>query len=119
MARIAVAMTVGSTNPSTPNFGGPTAILDPVGASSFATDQTAFETALATLVADGASPTQAHVNAANSAYTTLKGDFGVPLAAGRDLIVSVDLAKVKSASVLRLALDRMARALGGTSYLTP
>jgi hypothetical protein len=32
----------------------------------------AFEAALATLVADGASPTQAHVTAVNSAYTTLK-----------------------------------------------
>src|SRR4051794_1783141 len=41
----------------------------------FATDKTAFETALAVLVADGASPTQGHVTTANSAYTTLKGDL--------------------------------------------
>lgn len=31
-----------------------------------------FEAALATLVADGASPTQAHVTAANAAYTNVK-----------------------------------------------
>lgn len=31
-----------------------------------------FEAALATLVADGASPTQAHVTAVNNAYTNVK-----------------------------------------------
>jgi stress response protein SCP2 len=35
-------------------------------------DLTAVTNAVATLVADGASPTQAHVTALNSAYTTLK-----------------------------------------------
>jgi hypothetical protein len=51
--------------------------------ASYTTDKTAFEAALATLVADGASPTQAHVTAANSAYTTFKGDLVAP---GTDFI---------------------------------
>jgi hypothetical protein len=43
--------------------------------AAYTTDKTAFEAALATLVADGATPTQAHVTAANSAYTTFKADL--------------------------------------------
>lgn len=39
------------------------------------TSRTAFEATLATLVADGAAPTQAHVTAANNAYTTLQGNL--------------------------------------------
>src|SRR5438094_647301 len=36
--------------------------------TNHATNKTAFESALATLVADGASPSQAHVTATNTAY---------------------------------------------------
>ena len=38
--------------------------------TSFTTTKVAYEAALATLVADGATPTQAHVTAANSAYAS-------------------------------------------------
>lgn len=41
-------------------------------AAALAPSATAFEAALATLVADGITPTQAHVTAANTAYTTYK-----------------------------------------------
>jgi hypothetical protein len=42
----------------------------PINDVQFSTNKTAFEAALAVLVADGASPTQAHVTTANTAYTT-------------------------------------------------
>jgi hypothetical protein len=51
--------------------------------AAYTTDKAAFEAALATLVADGASPTQAHVTTANNAYTTFKGDLVAP---GTDFI---------------------------------
>jgi hypothetical protein len=43
--------------------------------TTFATDLAAVVAAVAQLVTDAGSPTQAHVNAANSAYTTLKADL--------------------------------------------
>lgn len=45
--------------------------------ATFGTDLIAVSAAVAVLVADGATPTQAHVNTANTAYTTLKGDLSV------------------------------------------
>ena len=44
----------------------------PVDDVAYGTAKTSHESALATLVADGASPTQAHVTATNLAYATLK-----------------------------------------------
>jgi hypothetical protein len=43
--------------------------------TSYGTDRAAFEAALVVCVADGASPTQAHVTAVNNAYTTFKYDL--------------------------------------------
>jgi hypothetical protein len=43
--------------------------------TTYLADRAAFEAALAVCVADGASPTQAHVTTANSTYTTLKADL--------------------------------------------
>jgi hypothetical protein len=48
----------------------------PVDDVAYGTAKTAHEGALATLVADGASPTQAHVTAVNLAYQTLKVHVG-------------------------------------------
>src|SRR5207237_260115 len=42
----------------------------PIDETTYRTDKAAFEAALAVCVADGASPTQAHVTSANNAYTT-------------------------------------------------
>ena len=44
-------------------------------AATFQTNIAAVKTAMATLVTDGASPTQAHVTSANNAYTTFKADL--------------------------------------------
>lgn len=49
-----------------------------------------FEAALATLVADGASPTQAHVTAANNAYTNLKAIWT------KDFVVDYDRANINT-----------------------
>ena len=49
-----------------------------------------FEAALAVLVADGASPTQAHVTTANNAYTSLKAVWT------RDLVVDYDRATINT-----------------------
>ena len=85
-----------------------------VSASQYTTDRTAFETALATLVADGATPTQAHVTAVNNAYTTLKADLnagGTP--AVQDLVVSVDLSKFATISKIQIAFNQILVAMAG------
>lgn len=99
-------------------FDGKGHVSDPVNASSLATDKAAFEAALATLVADGASPTQAHVTAANNAYTTLKADIA-PAPAQSDLVLSVNTAAIPSRSALRLAVQQLLALLDGNGALTP
>jgi len=47
----------------------------PMSEANFQTDKASVESPLATLVADGASPTQAHVTTLNSAWTTYKKDL--------------------------------------------
>lgn len=56
---------------------------------------------MATLVADGATPTQAHVTAAN---TALQGITGATQAA---LLVNVDTTRVPTVSVLRALLNQV------------
>ena len=60
------AMPDGTTRYCTNTNGGPLFVY-------VKADKVAWEAALAVLVADGASPTQAHVTTANNAYTTFKG----------------------------------------------
>lgn len=67
MARIIITATEDANG--NPSFG---TAAEPNTAAAAVPSATAFETALATLVSDGASPTQAHVTAANNAYTTYK-----------------------------------------------
>ena len=54
-----------------------------------------FATALAVCVADGASPTQAHVATANTAYTNLAACLG------GDINIAFDVTKVTSLNTLR------------------
>lgn len=112
MARLALSLSAGSTVIGSENFGAHKADVDPVPATSAATyaaDKAAFEAALAVCVADGATPTQAHVTAANSAYTTFKADLGGATVT-QDLVVSFDKAKISSISSLRAALNRVLQA---------
>lgn len=52
-----------------------------------------FESALATLVADGASPTQAHVTAANNAYTNVKAVWA------KDFVIDFDRANINTSNL--------------------
>lgn len=84
--------------------------------------------ALAVLVADGASPTQAHVNTLNSAYTTLATAMtavGVDQAAitagvgtSTALSVQVDTTLVTTNNMFQRLLDDIARRVRGSSLLT-
>lgn len=69
--------------------------------SHFATQELAatFETALATLVADGASPTQAHVTAANNAYTAIKAIWT------KDFVVDYDRTNIATDPNKRIAVQ--------------
>ena len=57
-----------------------------------------FEAALAVLVADGASPTQAHVTTANNAYTSLKAIWA------KDFVVDYDRATINTDNLKNQAI---------------
>lgn len=91
-------------------------------ASSAGTHGAAFTTALATLVADGASPTQAHVNAVNSAWTTYKADIDAATAAGAaitpDMTLYIgSLANVSDINKVRRAFRALERLLEGSNIV--
>lgn len=79
-------------------------------------DATAFEAALATLVTDGASPTQAHVTAANNAYTTLKAAYTAYY--GNDVILSVNGGAVLTKNKYREIIRALEQLVFGSSLLT-
>ena len=146
MARIGATIGVTNSKLGSYSFTGPATAVDALAASTLAaaqatlttdiaamgTLQTTFEAALAVLVADGASPTQAHVTTANNAYTALEtgidlvqtditalqATFGVAPST-TDVVLSVDLVKVPSISCLEIALQQLLNGLSGTSYFTP
>jgi len=60
-----------------------------------------FEAALAVLVADGASPTQAHVTTANNAYTNVKAIWA------KDFVVDYDRANVNTSNLKNQAIRAM------------
>ena len=101
MARAALAVSAAGTTIGSEGFG-------PSKSSDSVAKRTAFETTLATLVADGATPTQAHVTAANTAYTAFTSALG-------DVELSYDTTNVTSVSSLRAPVKRLihaARAAG-------
>jgi hypothetical protein len=109
MARIAFAFTCDRSTSENERFsGGPAA--DMVAGSGYAAAKTAFEAALAVLVADGASPTQAHVTTANSTYTTLAATLAAP-PSKTDLAVSIDLANVPNQTAAKRAFDQVIKSL--------
>lgn len=131
MARFAASLKVGSATLAAERFDSVGHIPDPLNAASTPADQTtlaaaqtAFEATLATLVADGASPTQAHVTAANTAYTTMKTALATvtaditALPSVADVIVSFNAPNVVSKNALKLALDRLRRIVEGSNDLT-
>lgn len=79
-------------------------------------DATAFEAALAVLVADGASPTQAHVTTANNAYTTLKAAYTAYY--GNDVILSVNGSTVLTKNKYREIIRGLEQLVFGSSLLS-
>lgn len=97
------------------------------------TDFTAVDDAIGVLVADGASPTQAHVNTLNSAWTTYKTDQAA-LKTAVDLVktdtaaalatLGADVAVIFNSTILsrnalKAALQAALRAVEGSGTLTP
>ncbi len=102
MARRAVGLSVTSTVIGGEGFRGGGGVVDPINTVS----TTAVAAAIAVLVADGASPTQAHVTTLNSAWTTLlAGTGGIP--AVTDVVLSYDTTAVGSRSVLEAAVRKL------------
>src|SRR5437764_1308700 len=123
MARKTISLSIAgaSTNEETSRTGGPVRVgdvrhdVDPIVTSTYAASKTAFEAALATLVADGASPTEAHATAVNSAYTTLAADLA-SRPTKTDVVLSYDTTNVPSASVLRKAINALQDYVAGGGY---
>lgn len=91
-------------------------------AASNSTDGAAFTAALATLVADGASPTQAHVTACNNAWTTYKADIDAQTinvaAINEDMSVYIgSLANISDLNVLENCWRDIKRVISGGSGL--
>jgi hypothetical protein len=113
MARMAFAFTCDRSTSENERFsGGP--VADMVAASGYAAAKTAFEAALATLVADGASPTQAHVTAADAAYTTLAATLAAP-PSKTDMVVSIDMTNVPRLTTVKRAFDQVIQSLASAS----
>lgn len=68
--------------------------------------------AMAVLVADGATPTQAHVTAMNTAYSALAATQG------GDINIAVNLANVTTLNQLRAALRAYEQVAAGSGYFT-
>jgi hypothetical protein len=74
---------------------------------------------VATLVSDGASPTQAHVNTLNTDWTALLAGLG-PVPSNADVVLSVNTANVTSRSALRQVLLSILRKFDeGVGALAP
>lgn len=90
-----------------------------VNGATVATTRAALVAAMAVLVADAASPTQAHVTTANSALTSYLADVPAGRPTNADVVVSVDAATVTTRSRLRAALRRVELIFEGSDALTP
>lgn len=107
MTSLAYALTVGNEQYA----------AAPAGNSSSAavTALTAVDAAITVAEGDGASPTQAHVNAIRSAYTTLATAVNaVPASASGDLVLVIDSTKITTMNKLKAAFDSLYRLLDGS-----
>lgn len=86
--------------------------------ASYGTDPVAaavpVAAALAVLVADGASPTQAHVTTLNSAYTTLAAAISTA-----NLTVQVDTAVITTSNGVKAAFQKALQAAKNLGIVTP
>lgn len=82
--------------------------------------KTATDTAVGVLVADGAAPTQAHVNDLAAAWATLEAaiDAAVAQVSG-NLVITIDNANITTLSKLRKALRAIEAAAEASGQFTP
>lgn len=109
MAKIAVSATLGASL-GEGNYNTSTGLKpDPVAAAAAAPDSTALAAAMAVLVADGASPTQAHVTTADAALTTFLAAQTVYTAAVQasvagNLVLLIDTAVLTTSNAIRACI---------------
>lgn len=108
MASYAVGTTITSGQPGAVNGYRPNSVtaaqLDTVDAD------------VAVLVADGATPTQGHVDTLNTDWTALVAGKD---AAPDDVVMIVNATNVVTLTALRRAMDRLYQYYAGSSVLTP
>lgn len=116
MARFAVA---GKYTAGVPQSLG--VMQDPMNASSTAADKTTVAANVATLVADGASPTQAHVTTLNTNWALLSADIASgSLGGSADVVISFDASVVTSITILRQMVQALLLTVqSGVGGLTP
>lgn len=117
MARVAFACTLGqslgegrfnSTAGSNPS-------VSTAAATAAGTLTTNVAAAVAVLVADGASPTQAHVNTLNTAWGLLATAIAATNTAGSaNVVLDIDVAVVTTQNAARDALRRITQAIEGS-----
>lgn len=141
-ATLGQALPNGNFNSSAGNVNDPVAALATVvdtdivaydaAAVDYGTDKTTFETALGVLVADGASPTEAHVTAVDAAYDDLAADY-VALAAAYatlkadvalvslsgDAVLLIDTAVVTTVNGLKAIIRSLLQIVAGSGTLAP
>lgn len=110
MARFSVACKLGAAPASFTAIGHVSDVVNSVSTATVNTD-------VATLVADGASPTQAHVNTLNTDWTALKAGTGA-IPAQTDVVLSFDAAVVGTKAKLRAAIEALLRIVEGSDNLT-
>lgn len=113
MARFSVALKVLGTKDGAIQFGNAGPVVDVL--NSVAT--TAVAADIAVLVADGASPTQGHVNTLATDWTTLLAGLGA-IPAQTDVVLSFDATAVARRPVLAEAIRTLQRLVAGSDDLT-
>jgi hypothetical protein len=123
VARRAVAVKLGQSlgdgrYSSSAGFGVPLTNTATVASGTLLTNVTA---ATAVLVADGASPTQAHVTTLNTAVGLLATAVAATTTAAgsSNLVIDFDAAVITSLSQLRAAIDHALKILSGSDAVTP
>lgn len=113
MARFSTGATKGASG----EFG-TTNVVDPVNGATVATTRAAIVASMAVLVADGATPTEAHVTTADTDLTAFLADVAAR-PAQTDVVLSVDLANVTTITQLRRALNALITQAEGSGRFTP
>ena len=114
MATKAVGLNVTSTTIGAEGFRGVQGVAQPINGATTVADQAAVEAAVAVLEADGASPTQGHVNSLRTVWNALVLDIAAR-PAYRDVVLVYDTTAVGNRSVLKRATAQLLDAVAATN----